>query len=448
MDASWLRWLPKLLSQYIADRQNLQAILKNSSWLIVDKVVRMLVGLFVGIWVARYLGPESFGQLNYAVAFVSLFTAAASVASESIVVRELVSYPEHKNEIMASAFCLKLIGCIAALFISQLAIWKFGSGDKAVLLMVCIVASGMIFQAVDVVDYWFQSQMKSKFTILARGLAFILFSFVKIVLIVTKGPLITFALTVLAEAVVGSVGLIVVYRINGHFLRLRFLSVKWAKKITQHSFFLMLSGFAVAFYMKIDQVMISNMVGNRELGVYSVATRLSEIWYFLAVAISSSVFPSLIESKKRDILLFDLQYRNLCWAMAFLSISIALVTGLSSEILVDVLYGSEFKESAPILSLHIWSVVFVYCAFPTTLLLTIDGLQRYVFASTLLGATCNLGLNLYLIPLYGGVGAAIATVVSYFVSGYLAYFIFPQTRYAVIIITKSIVRPWVSLAKN
>jgi O-antigen/teichoic acid export membrane protein len=81
----------------------------NTSWLFGEKILRMIVGLFVGIWVARYLGPEQFGLLSYAQSFVGLFTAIATLGLDGIVVRELVKDPSRRDELIGTAFWLKFI---------------------------------------------------------------------------------------------------------------------------------------------------------------------------------------------------------------------------------------------------------------------------------------------------------------------------------------------------
>ena len=70
--------------------QGFMKYFKNTSWLFGEKILRMIVGLFVGIWVARYLGPEQFGLFSYAQGFVGLFTAISTLELDGIVVRELI----------------------------------------------------------------------------------------------------------------------------------------------------------------------------------------------------------------------------------------------------------------------------------------------------------------------------------------------------------------------
>ena len=130
---------------------------KNTSWLFAEKILRMVVGLFVGIWVARYLGPEQFGLFSYAQSFVGLFTAFATLGLDGIVVRELVKDKSRRDELIGSAFWLKLIGAFVVLIILAIAI-HFTSNDSYTNYLVFIIASATIFQSFNVVDFYFQSK--------------------------------------------------------------------------------------------------------------------------------------------------------------------------------------------------------------------------------------------------------------------------------------------------
>jgi polysaccharide transporter, PST family len=193
MNAAWTKFLPGFLRAKLDSRYMLQAILGNSCWLLADKVVRMGVGLVVGVWIARYLGPEHFGQLSYAIAFVSLFSAIATLGLDGIVVRELVCNSEQKDEILGCAFTLKLIGGGVAFLIVLVAIWLVRPVDTRIHWMVGIIAAGMIFQAFDTADLWFQAQVQSKLTVLAKNAAFLVLAAVKVWLILIQADVTAFA---------------------------------------------------------------------------------------------------------------------------------------------------------------------------------------------------------------------------------------------------------------
>lgn len=427
MNATWLKYLPSFLSARLDGRNTLQAVLGNTSWLFADKIVRMGVGLYVGIWLARYLGPEGFGQLSYAIAFVALFSAIATLGMDSIVVRELVRHPEKKDEIVGSAFFLKFIGGCLAFSIALTAIWFMRPTDTLSLWLVGIIALGMVFQAVDAVDFLFQSKVQSRYTVYAKNSAFLLASAVKVWLILNQAYLIAFAWVGLVEIMVGAMSLLLVYKAAGNeFFRIR-IRFSLMHDLFRKSWPLLLSGLAVMAYMRVDVVMLKEMVGDREAGIYAAATSLSEIWYFLPMVIVASLSPVIIKSRDTNPDLYVRRLRRLYFFMVWLAIGVALPLSFLSTWLVGILYGQEFSEAAPVLAVHLWAGIAVFLGVASSQFLLAEQLQKISFYRTVIGLACNVALNFVLIPIWGSMGAAIATVVSYFIATFSLVF-FKNTR--------------------
>ncbi|MDW8002825.1 MAG: flippase [Deltaproteobacteria bacterium] len=270
-------------------------------WLTFDKVFRLGVGLFVMGWIARYLGPEQFGLWNYAIAFTSLFSAFATLGLDGIVVRELVKYPEKTEELLGTAFVLRLIGGLIAFGLSIGGAFLLGNTDTLTLSLIALSAGGFVFQAFTVIDYYNQAKIMSKYTVWAQNGAFLIVSVTKVALVTIKAPLVAFALAGLAEILLGSSFLLVFFLKNSS-LSIKTLNFNFqlAKSLLKDSWPLMLSGIAIMVYTRIDQVMIKEMLGDREVGLYSAAVRMSEICYFIPVIVVSSIFPKIVEFKNNS----------------------------------------------------------------------------------------------------------------------------------------------------
>ena len=180
-NSGWLQFLPTFVIQRLSGRHNLQAILGNSAWQVADKIVRMGVAVLVGLWVARYLGPHGFGQLNYAIALSSLFGSLANLGLDNVVIRELVKFPERRNVILGSTFVLKLAGALLSLSIVTILVSVLRPGDKAVVLLTFLSAVGYVFQAVSA-DLYFQSKVQAKYVVMSADGAFLLVALAKVVL--------------------------------------------------------------------------------------------------------------------------------------------------------------------------------------------------------------------------------------------------------------------------
>ncbi|NES07069.1 MAG: oligosaccharide flippase family protein, partial [Okeania sp. SIO2F4] len=208
---------------------NSQKIIGNTAWLLGDKVLRMGFGLFIGVWVARYLGPEKFGLLNYAIAFVSLFNVFATLGLNNIVVRDLVRKPLEKGEILGTSFLLKLLGSSLLFILTVSLIYLLRSDEIKTQILVGIIAIGMIFKSFDVIELWFQSQVQSKYIILSNTSGYLFLNIIKIIAIKNQAPLIIFALIWSGEFLLSALGLIIVYQWQGHLLKAWRWSLQRAK---------------------------------------------------------------------------------------------------------------------------------------------------------------------------------------------------------------------------
>jgi len=322
------------------------------------RILSMIVALFVGVYVARYLGPERFGLLSYAGSFVGLFTALATLGLDGIMVRELVKTPGRRDELLGTAFWLKAGGAVL-MWIGIAAAIPFTNNDTQTNILIVIIAFGVIFQAFNVIDFNYQAEVKSKFVVYVHLVQLVVSSTIKLILIWISAPLVSFACVFLFDAVVHSVGLTAMYLKNTG--KVWYWKWRWqtARVLLKDSWPLILSGMVISIYMKIDQVMIKEMLGAEQVGHYAAAVRLSEAWYFVPMAITSSVFPAIINAKKQSEALYYQRLQKLYDLMVWLAVAIALPTTFLAPWVIRVLYGEAFLPAAGVLSIHIWAGVFV-----------------------------------------------------------------------------------------
>lgn len=374
-----------------------------------EQILRMVVGLLVGIWVARYLGPAQFGIFSYALAFAALFGSIAKLGLDSIVVRDLVKDPARRNLYMGTAFWLKLIGATIMLVAMLLAI-RLTSNDSTTNLYIFIIGSGTLFQAFDVIDFYFQSIVLSRFVSICRLMQLLISSLLKLYFIFTGAELVYFVIVSLVDQATLAFSLYFAYRyqkLGGGFWDFDFNT---AKLLLGESWPLIISGFVVMIYMRIDQIMIKEILGEEKVGLYSAAVRLSEGWYFVPVIITNSLFPAVVRAKEISRKLYHRRLQRLYTFLVWMAIAFAVPMTFLSDGLVVLLYGEAFRAAGQVLMLHVWAGVFVSMGVASSSWFISENLQRLAFYRTLLGATINVGLNLFLIPACGMLGAAIATV--------------------------------------
>lgn len=385
---------------------------KNTSWLMGEKILRMFVSLFVGIWVARYLGPEQYGLLSYAQSFVFLFTAFATLGLDSIIVRELVKDDSRRDVLLGTSFALKLLGSLFILPFLWVAV-KFTSNDGYTNAIIFITALATIFQSFNVIDFYYQSVVMSKYVALANAVCLTLSSIVKLILIINKAELISFVWTAVFDSVVLAFGLVYFYLIKTkHKLTGWRFDSNIARRLLRDSYPLIISSVMISLYMRIDQVMIKEMLDTNAVGQFAAAVRISEAWYFIPMALCNSFFPAIANAKKTDGKLYVDRLSKLYATVTWLGLVVGLFVSVFGYYIIYILYGNQYIESVKVLNIHIWTGLFVSLGVASSIWLNIENLNYLAMRRTFLGLVTNIGLNFFLVKKYGITGVAFATLLS------------------------------------
>ena len=406
----------------------LRKLIANTVWLFADKILQLGLGLLVGLWVARYLQPERFGLFNYVLATASLFSPIASLGLNSIVVRDLSRDSSNKEEILGTAFVLKNISGLISLLLTVGTVMLLNPEEPYTQLLVGIAAAATLFQPFETIEFWFQSQVQSKYVVVSTNAAYLCINVVKVVLLNLRATLLAFCWIVTGEKALRALALTIAYQVNGnHILRWRF-NKRLAWELVKESWPLILSGFMVFIYMRIDQIMMKQLSTAEELGLYAAAVKVSELWYFIPMAIGSSVFPSIVKSKEISETVYYERLQKLFYLMSLISYAVAIPVMLFAEPIVTILYGKNYLGAAPSLAVLIWAGLFVSLGIARGTWLISEGLLNFSAATTAVGGVVNMILNFVLIPRYGGLGAGIATLIAQMSACYLAHALYPQTR--------------------
>jgi PST family polysaccharide transporter len=413
------------------ERPAVQRVLRNTSWHVADRLLRMGVGFLVGVWVARYLGPDRFGELSYALALAGLLGSAATLGTDSVVVRDLVQEPDGEPELMATALVLRAAGAVASFLLVAVVAMVLPAARTSVRLLVVLAGAALLFKPIDLVDLWFQSRTDSGPPIAARGAAFLLVVALKVALILGGASVVAFGACEPITAALSAAFMAYVFRRRGRRVHWSHASWPVAKRLLGASWPLLISGVAILVYMRIDQVMLESMLGpqgSSAVGLYSVALRLSEVWYFVPMAITASVFPKLLEARRASEDLYRSRLFRLFSLMSALALAVAVPMTFLSSTVIRVVFGSRYAGAGPILAVHIWTTIFVFWGVVAESWYLAEGLTRLSLYRTTVAAVLNVCLNLVLIPRYGGVGAATATLVAMGISAWASNLLTARTR--------------------
>lgn len=425
------KYLRQLLSH-----QGFKRYFSNTLWLFGEQFLRIVAGLFVGVWVARYLGPEQFGVFSYALAFVAIFGGIAKLGLDGILVRDLVNEPEKREIYLGTAFWLKLVGAFSTLGLISFFI-LFTSNTQKTNIYIFIIASGLIFQSYEVVDFYFRSQVLSKFVSISKLVQLFFSSILKIYLVITASDLIWFVIVSLIDQATLAVTLYFVYRLKRYPSFYRQFDMNLAKKLIKGGCPLILSSLALMVQARIDQVMIKEILGNVELGYYSAAMRLIEVFGFIPTILVSSLFPAIINAKKISINLFEERLSNLYRLMMCLFILVALPIYLIGSEIVVFLYKDAYAPAGALFSLMAIRLFFTNYGVARGAFLMAENLMTYSLLTLLLGALLNLVLNYFLIREYGAVGAIWSAIASFLVTTFVIDFLYSKTRRNLYLMVKS-----------
>ena len=283
----------------VEETPNLAKVLNNAGWMLLGSGWRMLLGLGIMGAVARYLGPTRYGLLNYSMAIVALFNFVASLGLNEILVRQIVKDKQKHQQVLVSAFILRILGGIAAFCLSLGLAFLLHPQDILVFWIVGILSLGLVVSSFDVIDSYFQSQMQAKYTVLAKTGAFTVCCAVRIILITVQAPLIAFVWVVFVETILGATTLVFIYYKCGFLLNLKTWNKEISRYLLSNGWPIFLTGMLSTMYMRIDQVMIGHWRGPQEVGFYAAAVSISELWGSLGSVLSFQHTRFLLSLRKK-----------------------------------------------------------------------------------------------------------------------------------------------------
>ncbi|WP_169542635.1 flippase [Sphingomonas baiyangensis] len=403
-------------------------LIANAGWLVGDKLMRLGVGMFVLVWIARYLGPADFGLLNYGQALVIIFTAFAVMGLADIAVRDIVRQPKREQEIVATALLMRLGGGLIAIMLALALVGVARPGDTRALIVVAILAAGLLPQAFDVIDYRFQAHFVVRPVVLLRNGVFLLFSAAKCAAILLGAPIEAFAALIVLEFAAVASGLLLYARRRGLSVHPRCASLAEARRLWHESWPLLLRTLAIAAYMRVDQLVIAAYRDDAAVGIYAAAIRLPELWYFLPTAVMTAAVPFFTRSYAQSAAVYERAILRVMRPLVWLSIVVALALSLFASPIVTLLYGERYAGAAAVLAVYAWAGVFGTLGQTTNAWLINAGLMRHGLYQALAGLVVSIALNLLLVPRMGVVGAAWSYLAAQAISNVGLNALMPATR--------------------
>jgi O-antigen/teichoic acid export membrane protein len=403
------------------DQQAFEKYFKNTGALFVGRVGSLAIKFIVSISVANYLLRDKNGILNGGIAYIYFFSAIATLGLDQFIVKELHQHPKNRDQILGTSFWMKVFAgfCCIPLIWCLYQIYPPRGTPYGYILIFSFIG---VIQAFTVIDAYFQSEVKSKYIMQVQISGNLVSALIKMTLIWLRQPLVWFAYAYTFDFLLLSVGYFFTYQRQQRSVFQWTFNLSLAKKLFKYSWPLMVSGIMVSLYMRIDAVMLQNMKGTKEAGAYATVSMLSEAWNFIPAVIVTSLFPAILNARRDDLARYKRRIQHLYDLMVYLSVPVALVISFAAPLIYK-LYKPEYAYAAPVLSVHIWSGVFVFLGAASSQYLIAENYNTLTFIRTGFGALVNIALNIFLIPKLGMMGAAIATLIAYASANFFIIFI-------------------------
>jgi len=399
------------LNQILSD--GFKRYYKNTSWLVLDQILRTLVGFFLGIYIARYFGPDKFGVYSYVLSISVILSSFSKLGLDSLIVKELILSSENKLEILGTSFWLKIFGALTS-YLFLLFIIIILNDKNVIKLYMCIISIGTFFIAFEVIDYYFQSIVQSKFVSISRILQLIITSAIRIFLIYYNFELKYFILTTLFEQIFLAAALAFAFSRKNNQQFYRFFDKKMATNLLNKAKPYIFSGIIIAIYTNVDKLFLSKLIDKREVGIYSSAVSLVSALNVIPYILSNSFFPALVNAKERSEILYKSRLILLTRYLLLFSIIFCLIVSLFSKEIIYISFGQKYIASSRVLSIYIWNFVLISFSAIFSKFILAEGIQSVLTINTLIAVLINIAGNYYLIPIYSSRGAAFASLAAQF----------------------------------
>ncbi|MEZ5013042.1 MAG: flippase [Chitinophagales bacterium] len=400
---------------------------RNTGWLLGARGIQMLFAFIIGAMVARYLGPEKYGIYNYVISFVGVFSALSSLGIGTIMVRDMLHKEASEDVLLGTSLLLRLGGSIVATA-CILITGMFTEDQQAVRFFLFLASLQPIVRSIEVIAFYFQAQVRSKFTVIAQLISLGIISLLKIIFITQHFSLVWFMYLLALDSAITGISMIYFYRKLGKRIFTWYFDKGIAKGLLKESWPLIFSGMFTTIYLKIDQVILGNLMDDASVGLYAAAVKISEAWITIPWIISGSMYPALVNSYKSNKEIFRIRISQLYVILIGIALLVIIPIALFAPFIIRFIFTDVYADSANVLRVHICSSLFIFLGSLSNRWLILEKTQKFWMLNSALGAVLNILLNFIMIPSMGIMGAAYATLISYALAYHFAYYLNPKTR--------------------
>ena len=403
-------------------------VASNALWIIVGRVVQSLLAFIIGMLTARYLGPSNYGLLGYASSLVAFVVPIMNLGLNNVLVQEMTNYPEEEGKIFGTSLILSVISSFACILGITAYTFVIDANEIVTNAVVILYSIMLIFQALELMQYWYQAKLLSKYMSIASLIAYVVVATYKITLLVKGASIYFFAVSNSIDHLLISVLLIIIYKkLGGQHLA---FSKNVAKRMLSSSKHYIIADLMVAIFAQTDRIMLKLMVNETAVGYYSASVTVACISSFVFAAIIDSMRPLIFSHKKSgNIEGYEKGISRTYSIVIYLALAQCVFMTIFAKYIIGILYGKEYDPSIVVLQICVWFTTFSYMGAVRNIWILGEGKQKYLWIINLGGACANILLNAILIPYFGVNGAAFASLVTQFFTNVIMNIIVRPLKY-------------------
>lgn len=418
-----------------------ETIVQNLFWSVLGKMVNLFSGLVVGIIVARYLGPEQYGLMDYVISYVFLFQTFAVFGLDAIEVREEARDKEDYRLVVGTAFGLKL--SLAAVFmVAVIATSWLMDADGYTTLLVAIYSLSIVLNSFNVIRNYFTAIVQNEYVVKAEIARTLLGMAIKLGLLLAGASLTLFIVAYMLDFVLVASGYLVAYHKQIGSIRQWHFDRRYALFLLKESFPLMLTNAAVIVYQRIDHVMIGQLIDKENVGYYSVASRFVEVLIYIPMMLAQTITPVLVSIRERSQAEYEQKGQLFMNVSLWCSLLAAALTSVLAYWVVSLTFGQDYLPAVAVLQVMAFKAASVALSNTAGAMLVTEGLQRWAILRDGLGCIVCIVLNYLLLPRYGILAAAFVAIASNLAAGYVADALIPPYRHLFVRQTKALLVGW------
>ena len=400
---------------------------KNAAWIISCKIIQALLGVLVNMLSARYLGPSNYGLISYAASIAAFALPIVQLGFRSTLVSELVDNPDKEGEIIGTSLFFNVLSSVVCIVGVSAFVYAANQNETTTLLVCALYSISLFSQALEMISYWYQAKLIAQYTSITGLVAYIVVTIYKIYLLATGKSVYWFAVSNALDYFIIAIVLIIFYfKLSDQKLK---VSLKRFSQMFAKSKCFIISSLMVTIFAQTDKIMLKGMMTEKDVGIYSAAVTCAGMTGFVFAAIIDSFRPTIFENQKKSIETYENSLISCYAVIIYLSLVQSIVCTIFAKLIIAILYGADYAESANVFGLVVWYTTFSYLGPIRNIWILAENKQRYLWVINLSGALSNVLLNVFLIPVMGVMGAALASLITQIFTNVIVGFIMKSIRY-------------------